>query len=99
MHACGHDVHITSLVGTARRLVALRDHWSGPVMFVGQPAEERIGGARAMLEDGLYERFGVPDYALAFHVSAGDPAGKVEVRGGLIASSSDSVENAGMTPS
>lgn len=92
MHACGHDVHMTALVGTARRLVALKDQWSGTVMFVGQPAEERIGGARAMLEDGLYERFGVPDYALALHVSAGDPAGKVAVRGGIIASSSDSVD-------
>jgi len=92
MHACGHDVHITSLIGTARRLSDLRDRWSGTVMFVGQPAEERIGGARAMLEDGLYERFGVPDYALAFHVSAGDPAGKVGLSGGLIASSSDSVD-------
>jgi hippurate hydrolase len=92
MHACGHDVHITSMVGTARRLVAMRDRWSGTVMFVGQPAEERIGGAKAMLEDGLYERFGVPDYALAFHVSAGDPAGKVMISGGLIASSSDSVD-------
>lgn len=92
MHACGHDVHVTSMVGTARRLVAMRDRWSGTVMFVGQPAEERIGGAKAMLEDGLYERFGVPNYALAFHVSAGDPAGKVAISGGLIASSSDSVD-------
>lgn len=92
MHACGHDVHMTAMVGTARRLVALKDQWSGTVMFVGQPAEERIGGAKAMLEDGLYERFGVPDYALALHVSAGDPAGKVAVNGGIVASSSDSVD-------
>ncbi|MEE8524803.1 MAG: amidohydrolase, partial [Thermoanaerobaculia bacterium] len=82
----------TSLVGTARRLAALTDRWAGTILFVGQPAEERIGGARAMLEDGLYERFGVPDYALAFHVSAGDPSGKVMLKGGLIASSSDSVD-------
>ena len=61
-------------------------------MLVGQPAEERIGGARLMLDDGLYERFGVPDYALAFHVSSDGPAGKVSVRPGLIASSSDSVD-------
>lgn len=92
MHACGHDVHITALVGTARRLVELKRRWAGTVVFIGQPAEERISGARAMLEDGLYERFGVPDYALAFHVSAGDPAGKVSVDSGLIASSSDSVD-------
>ena len=91
MHACGHDVHITALVGTARRLAAMKDRWSGTVMFIGQPAEERISGAREMLEDGLYERFGVPDYALAFHVSAGEPAGKVNVPTGLLASSADSV--------
>jgi hippurate hydrolase len=92
MHACGHDTHITAMVGTARRLTTMRDQWSGTVVFVGQPAEERIGGAKAMLDDGLYERFGVPDYALAFHVSAGDPAGKVSRPGGIIGSSSDSVD-------
>lgn len=92
MHACGHDVHITSLVGTARQLAQNRNLWSGTVMFIGQPAEEVISGARNMLVDGLYERFGVPDYALAFHVSAGDPAGKVQVRSGPIAASSDSVD-------
>jgi len=92
MHACGHDVHITAMAGTAKQLSERRDRWSGTVMFVGQPAEERIGGAKAMLTDGLYERFGVPDFALAFHVSAGEPAGKLSAPGGPIASSSDSVD-------
>ena len=92
MHACGHDVHITAMAGTAKQLSERRDRWSGTVMFVGQPAEERIGGAKAMLADGLYERFGVPDFALAFHVSAGEPAGKLSAPGGPIASSSDSVD-------
>ncbi len=92
MHACGHDVHVTSMIGTAKRLVAMRDRWSGTVMFVGQPAEERVGGAKAMLEDGLYDRFGVPDFALAFHVSGGEPAGKIMISGDLIASSADSVD-------
>lgn len=92
MHACGHDMHMTSLVGTARRLVANRDSWSGTLMLIGQPAEERIGGAKAMMEDGLYERFGRPDYALALHVAAGEPAGKLIYSKGLAYSSSDSVD-------
>lgn len=92
MHACGHDVHMTALVGTARRLVDQREAWSGTVMFIGQPAEERIGGARAMLADGLYTRFGVPDFALAFHVSTSGPAGKLALKSGPTASSSDSVD-------
>ncbi|MBY0401401.1 amidohydrolase [Myxococcota bacterium] len=92
MHACGHDVHMTVLVGTAQRLVALRDRWRGTVMFVGQPAEERIGGAKAMLADGLYTRFGVPDAALALHVLAGSPAGRFALQPGPTASSSDNVD-------
>jgi len=92
MHACGHDVHITALVGTARQMVERRDEWSGTLVLIGQPAEERISGARSMLEDGLYERFPKPDYALAFHVSAGDPAGKIVVPQQVVASSSDTVD-------
>lgn len=91
MHACGHDMHMTSLVGTARRLVATRDDWSGTLMLIGQPAEERIGGAKAMMEDNLYERFGRPDYALALHVAAGEPAGQLVYSKSLSYSSSDSV--------
>ncbi len=92
MHACGHDVHITALVGTARQMAARRDQWSGTLVLIGQPAEERISGARAMLEDGLYERFPKPEYALAFHVSAETPAGRIEVPKDIVASSSDSVD-------
>ncbi len=92
MHACGHDVHITSMVGTARRLMAMKDQWSGTVMFVVQPAEERVGGAKAMLADGLYDRFGKPDYALAFHVSSVVPTGKVSASERIQYSSADSVD-------
>lgn len=92
MHACGHDVHITAMVGTARQLVAMKDRWSGTVMFVVQPAEERVGGAKAMLADGLYDRFGKPDYALAFHVSSVMPTGIVSASEGIQYSSADSVD-------
>ncbi|MEM7666020.1 MAG: amidohydrolase [Pseudomonadota bacterium] len=92
MHACGHDVHITSMVGTARRLMAMKDQWSGTVMFVVQPAEERVGGAKAMIADGLYDRFGKPDYALAFHVASQLPTGKVSASEGIQYSSADSVD-------
>ena len=92
MLACGHDVHITSLVGTAARLAAMKDAWRGTVVFVVQPAEERIGGARMMLEDGLYTRFPKPDYALAFHVDAESPTGTIIADPGIVGSSSDSVD-------
>ena len=92
MHACGHDVHVTALVGTARQMAQRRDQWSGTLVLIGQPAEERISGARAMLKDGLYERFPKPDYALAFHVSASTELGKVEIPLDVVASSSDSVD-------
>ncbi|MHA6316657.1 amidohydrolase [Altererythrobacter sp. CAU 1778] len=92
MHACGHDVHITSMVGTARQLAAMKDQWSGTLMYVVQPAEERVGGAKAMLADGLYDRFGKPDYALAFHVTSVLPTGTVSAAEGIQYSSADSVD-------
>lgn len=92
MHACGHDVHITGLVGTARYMAAHRDRWSGTLMLIGQPAEERITGARAMMEDGLYERFGRPDMAMAFHVDSGMPTGRLAAVVGAQYSGGDTVE-------
>jgi hippurate hydrolase len=92
MHACGHDVHITSLVGTARQLAALKDRWRGTVVLIAQPAEERVGGAKAMLADGLYTRFPKPDYALGFHVNSGMRTGTVSGADALMYSSADSVD-------
>jgi amidohydrolase len=79
MHACGHDVHITSLVGTARQMIARKDEWSGTLMLVVQPAEERGMGARIMLEDDIWDRFGAPDYALAFHIEANTETGTINL--------------------
>ena len=92
MHACGHDIHMTSLVGTARFLAANRDRWSGTLMLVGQPAEERGAGAAAMLKDGLFTRFPKPDFALALHVSGDLATGKVSYRTGYALANVDSVD-------
>ena len=92
MHACGHDVHITSLVGTARQMSARKDAWSGTLMLVVQPAEERVLGAAAMREDGIWDRFGKPDYALAFHVSSNDVAGQINVSEGSPYAGADTVD-------
>ncbi|MBM3927303.1 MAG: amidohydrolase [Sphingomonadales bacterium] len=92
MHACGHDTHITALVATARALARTKDRWKGTIVMIVQPAEERVGGAMAMLKDGLYTRFPKPDYALAFHVNAGQPTGTVAASEGIQYSSADSVD-------
>jgi hippurate hydrolase len=92
MHACGHDVHITSLVGTARYMAAHKDDWNGTLMLVVQPAEERVLGAQAMRDDNIWARFGKPDYALAFHVNSLDVAGKVNITEGSPFAGADTVD-------
>jgi amidohydrolase len=92
MHACGHDVHITSLIGAAHQLAAMKDRWRGTILFIAQPAEERVGGAKAMLADGLYTRFPKPDYALGFHVNSGMATGTLSAADQLMYSSADSVD-------
>jgi len=92
MHACGHDIHQTCLLGTAKLLAELRDKWKGKVLIVAQPAEEIGTGARAMIKDGLFERFGRPDYCIALHVSASYPAGVVTYTPGWALANVDSVD-------
>jgi hippurate hydrolase len=83
---------MANLVGVAKFLATHRQDWQGTVMFVGQPAEERVGGARAMLDDGLYRRFGRPDFALALHVSPQLPTGTIAYRGGFAMANVDSAD-------
>jgi len=92
MHACGHDVHVTTMIGTAQALMASRSHWHGTLMLVGQPSEETVDGARAMLSDHLYERFGTPDFAIALHDTNTRAAGTVSVTSGAALTSSTSVD-------
>jgi amidohydrolase len=92
MHACGHDAHMSAFIGTARALQRLKDQWSGTIMFIGQPAEEAVGGARAMLKAGLYNRFGKPDFALGFHDKADLQTGHIGVTPGYTYANVDSVD-------
>ena len=92
MHACGHDTHMTAWVGVARLMAANKAKWSGTLVMIGQPAEERGAGARMMLADGLYTRFPKPQYALAFHDAAQFPAGKIGYTPGYALANVDSVD-------
>jgi amidohydrolase len=87
-HSCGHDIHMANWVGTAKTLLGLKDQWRGTLMFIAQPAEEIVEGARAMLEDGLFTRFKRPDFAFALH-SGGVPYGYVNYRVGVGSSNVD----------
>jgi hippurate hydrolase len=92
MHACGHDLHITNLIAVARYLAGHKQDWSGTIMFIGQPAEERGEGARRMLDDGLFSRFPKPELALALHCDATLETGKVGYRAGYSLANVDSVD-------
>jgi hippurate hydrolase len=92
MHACGHDVHVTSLVGTARQMAARKDQWSGTLMLVAQPDEEMGGGAATMRKDGIWERFGTPDYALALHIRSETVAGRINASEGSPYAGVDTVD-------
>ena len=92
MHACGHDIHMTWLVGTARMLGQIKDRWSGTLIFIGQPAEETVGGAIGMLGDGLFQRFPRPDFGFALHDDAELAAGTVGYAPGYSGANVDSVD-------
>ena len=92
MHACGHDVHMTVLIGVAEYLFENKSQWQGNLILVLEPAEEVSGGARNMIKDGLFTRFPRPDYNLAFHVNAGMPTGKVGFLPGWAMANVDSVD-------
>jgi amidohydrolase len=89
-HACGHDSHMAWWVGTAEALLAMKDQWHGTLMFIGQPAEEIISGAKAMLDDGLFTRFPKPDYGFAAHVGP-TALGTVTIKQGVVSSASDTI--------
>src|SRR6059058_2196665 len=92
MHACGHDAHMAAFIGTARALAKLKDQWHGTIVFVAQPAEELGTGARALLKDGLYDRFGKPNFALGLHDKADLETGCIGVTEGYTSANVDSVD-------
>jgi len=92
MHACGHDVHMTTWIGVARTMARFRDHWKGTLMLIAQPAEEIGRGATLMLDAGLYKTFGVPDYGIAFHTQPNLPAGQVAIDAGYTMARAESVD-------
>ena len=92
MHSCGHDMHMATWIGTARAMAQMKDKWSGTLMMIGQPAEEIGQGAKLMLDAGLYDTFGVPDYGLALHCSPILEAGAISLSDGYILAASESID-------
>jgi len=92
MHGCAHDIHMTSMIGTAEQLMKHKDQWQGTLMMVAQPAEEVGGGAKAMIKEGLFKQFAKPDYVLGLHTSASLPAGQVAIAPGYALANVDSVD-------
>ncbi len=92
MHSCGHDMHMATWLGTARAMVTIKDQWKGTLMLIGQPAEEIGAGARLMLENGLYEKFGVPTYAMGLHSSPTIAAGQIGVGKGYSMANAESID-------
>src|SRR5207244_4521161 len=91
MHACGHDLHMASLMGTATIMANTKNTWHGTLMLIGQPAEETISGAKRMIDDGLFKRFPRPDVAVALHVGNELPVGQVGVTPGIMSTNADSL--------
>jgi amidohydrolase len=92
MHACGHDIHMSGWIGTAKLMATNRERWHGTLILIGQPAEETGQGAPAMIKDGLFARFPKPDFALAIHGSAIQPVGQVGFAPGFALAAADSVD-------
>lgn len=92
MHGCGHDIHMSSFIGTAEQLITHKKQWQGTLMMIAQPAEEVGGGAKAMLSEGLFSKYAKPDHIIALHVSASVPAGKISMKNEYTMASVDSVD-------